>query len=477
MFGQPYRAAWADDSGSAPDSVSLVNQGANTPSLFSFDYGVPTSPALALLGLGSSKLKASNSLKHFVLSLSNLAGTGAGASSAALDAAPAWMFGQSRSISPDDYANSYLDQLEYKTRLGVALYRGDDAGGDVSKQKVSRIAASLSMSLLRSSDPLTALAPGSKTRAWDACLKKNDTKIRAAYYFRFGTDAQVLIVDLGKTGGRNDAYINALSSAEQAALASQLEVLEKQYNKVTAKTASGVGKTKLTERYAADVTDVANFLATAPDTEKKADADLTSQLAPCQKEASTAAEHGADLQLALGLEESGQPGQIKGFGNPNFVAWLGGRVPLTARSSADNCGDKDPLWISLRCFMVGASVHYSNGEIDATGDKTTPQAKFNLAEAWGGIEQTNTKWTLGAYAGYMKLDATDPSLSKFSKSGVRWLVDAGVPLAFIGEGVWLVGSYGQASGSATALDDKMFLLSLSLGPPKVTSLFGGSSGS
>ena len=45
----------AADSGS--DVINLFNQPANTPSLFTFDYAAPASPALSLLGQSGSKIK------------------------------------------------------------------------------------------------------------------------------------------------------------------------------------------------------------------------------------------------------------------------------------------------------------------------------------------------------------------------------------------------------------------------------------
>ena len=130
------------------------------------------------------------------------------------------------------------------------------------------------------------------------------------------------------------------------------------------------------------------------------------------------------------------------------------------------------MWGKLTsCSMFGASARYSLHESDATGDKTTPQAQFNVAEGWSGLEQVNTSWTLGAYGGYTEYHAVLPAMSKYSKSGSRWLINAGVSLGFISDGLWLVGSYGNATGSTTALNDKQFSLSLALSPPKASSLF------
>jgi len=393
---------------------------------------------------------------------------------AALDIAPAWAFGQSRSVSPADYQSSLFDQWLFKTRLGFALYRGDDGGGDATKQKVSKAAVSVSLSLLPTDDPITATQPGQTESAWNSCLTNNFEKILAASHFRFPAgDPQRLVNLEGALIVDASGGVSGLDSAAKTKLSSDLNTAEALFITVTGKDASGKGQTELADRFAKDQIDIGGYISTVPKDETAADTQLTGVLSGCQKEASVAAQHGADLQVALGVVESGTPGQLESFSSPNFAAWLSGRLPIGYRGIAADCGDQDKrdfFALMAGCSLVGFSAQYSLNETDATGNKALPQTQFNVTNVWGGLEQVNSKWTLGAYIGYTDQQAVNSIDSKYSKSGTRWLVNAGYQLSFVADGVWLVASYGAASGNATTLDDKTFTLSLDLSPPKVNSL-------
>jgi hypothetical protein len=50
-------------------------------------------------------------------------------------------------------------------------------------------------------------------------------------------------------------------------------------------------------------------------------------------------------------------------------------------------------------------------------------------------------------------------------------VSGAISLDFIQDGLWIEGSYGAAEGSISTLNDKVALLSLSFGSPKIGSTF------
>ncbi len=122
-------------------------------SLFSFDYGPPTSPALSLIGLSPDKTTTSSSLQKFVLALPSLYGQDAN-QTVAFDFAPA-LFAPTDQLTYEKYiTGDRLYRLRYRTRIGVAAQNGDRAGGDATKAVRSRLAIGFSSSLLDSADPL-----------------------------------------------------------------------------------------------------------------------------------------------------------------------------------------------------------------------------------------------------------------------------------------------------------------------------------
>lgn len=145
--------AWAAEKAGGESPITILERKAKH-SIFSFDYGPPTSPAMTLLGLTPDKTPPSTSLTKFVVSAPSLFSKEAG-QSIAFDGAPAALFERRSESSFVNYASrGWAYRLGYRTRIGAAGLNGDDGGGDASKQIRSRIAFGLSASLLDQSDPL-----------------------------------------------------------------------------------------------------------------------------------------------------------------------------------------------------------------------------------------------------------------------------------------------------------------------------------
>src|SRR5271168_2811256 len=81
------QAQQAATGGSDADTkvVNLINDAAANTASFEFDYGVPSSPALSLAGLSTTKVTTSTSLQSLLLSLPAAIGSGAPNQSVALD--------------------------------------------------------------------------------------------------------------------------------------------------------------------------------------------------------------------------------------------------------------------------------------------------------------------------------------------------------------------------------------------------------
>ena len=442
-------SGWAH---SANNDISL-GQDANDPKIFSFDYGVPESPALELSGLSTDKIKPATSLKPFVLEIPEVLGE-SGSGSAALDLSMGWLTEIDGRRS--NYYTDYWKRFFTRARLGAVLYRGDDGGGDPAKAKPSKLAIGLSFSLLDASDPLTAgpdtefMYNGGETE-WDRCVNDPDnSKVIAPE--EFDDVAKAIQNDL-YTLGRPDVTPDQVQKAEQD-----------HYVRIgSSQHPAPVTAGNLRERVIA----VQGLLQNEEQTRKHViDTSQARQkaLTDCHKKASAMAEHGTDLQIGAGVVWSGTPGKLSGFDKASAAVWLSGRHRLGPPVTENSCGSDD--WNLGSCWMVGASGRYSSGEMVATGDKLAPEFQANVTEGWIGLERVNGMSEFGGYVGYINQQASDSSDARFSGSGTRWLITADVSLdKWLNDaGVWLEGSYGNANGSVTRLDDKIAMLTLKFGP-------------
>jgi len=160
-------AAYAQSSEAENDEAfDLINEGPAGKDVFVFDFGVPSSPALTLLGIDKDKITQSNSLKPFVLSLPGILASDGEGRAVAFDGSIGSLL-----IAPSQQRYSRYQQraLLFRTRFNIGLYEGVD-DDDASKDKPSRVTLGLSSSLLNSSDPLLAAVPGGTGSAYIACL-------------------------------------------------------------------------------------------------------------------------------------------------------------------------------------------------------------------------------------------------------------------------------------------------------------------
>ena len=460
----------------------ILSEQANNQKLFTFDYGIPASPALSLAGLDASQIKPATSLKPFVLSLPGLIDGSSGATSAALDMSPAYIFGEDTKpwtyADPDNYWNRVLT----RARFGVALYKGDDGAGDPANVKASRIAVGLSFGFSDDSDPLTAntdhrfLSDGDSV--WYSCLKAHKEDLRPfVSNDPFLKAAQADLVTIGDLKDDNGNVPATLSSQQNTDVRDVENRIYKNDN-LSAEDATtqkaGRDKMSVSDRLEADRAALVAQRTRLEGTSRE-EADKLSQgiLDNCKKDSSAAADHGADLQLGAGVVWSGDPGTWNNFVDPNAAVWLAGRYPL-GTVKGDDCTDKDQRLLSERlfsCWMIGGTGRYSADEMVGTGDTTTPLFKANVAEGWLGVERVDAHSKFGGYVGYTDQSAVNDTDKAFSSSGVRWLVSGAYNVSSIYDGLWVVGSYGAANGTVTTLDDKVAMLTLTFSPPAIGSTF------
>jgi len=167
--------------GALADWIKQAQVQAKCQDSFKFDYGVPTSPGLALIGTSTAISSPSADMKPYTFSLPASFGGSKDSQAFTGDASVIWVMRQLGSAPQSEPYEDFLklgywDQLAYRTRLQAALFKGDDGGGDATKAKASRLAVGLSASLLPSSDPVTVKddtvrdAQGNPVSAWDSCV-------------------------------------------------------------------------------------------------------------------------------------------------------------------------------------------------------------------------------------------------------------------------------------------------------------------
>jgi hypothetical protein len=147
-------AAAADKADPTYPDATIIQEKPTTASIFKFDYGAPTSPALMLGGISPDKATTSTALKPFVLSLPYFVGGHAASQAIAFDFAPAAAYWNNWNFTKYLEA-SYPQRLLARTRIETLAFRGQ-ADTDPKKQVASKIAVGASVSLLDDSDPFFA---------------------------------------------------------------------------------------------------------------------------------------------------------------------------------------------------------------------------------------------------------------------------------------------------------------------------------
>jgi len=468
------------DAGST-SPVVLDEIRAKNSSLFTFDYTVPTSPALELAGLPKDTTTSSASLKPFVLSLPGLLNSGSSGSAASFDMSPAWAFGSEHAETQEDYFadDNYWGRFWFRTRVGIAATRGEAVSSSSKTSKPSVIAAGVSFSLADSSDPLMASQPGdAESTTWLSCL---DSPANASSLTPFDMGSVPFYNKLSADSGSLQEQQLLLKSGRPAETL-ELQRIEEDMSAATIKV--GAAPADPLTRVRNDLNAIQTWQAAAGAKATTAGNSATAKVvASCKQEASNAAQHGAALDAGFGAVAEGAPGKFKDMDRTDLAVWLAGRIPLAKLLGVNApCEQSKSSAVTstseLACWTFGGSGRFQSDEIVATGNKATPNFNARVIDGWLGIERTDSNSRIAASYGYLDQHATSTSSDQFSRSGSRWLVSASYNLtAFTSllDGIWLEASYGKATGTVDTLNDKTFMLTLNFTAPK-SDLFGSSGG-
>ncbi len=457
--------------------ASLNHQAADS-SVFTFDYDVPASPALALLGLTDDKITQSNSLKPFVLALPGVISGQDSSKAIAVEISPL-IFASRRGRSFGDYAGTgdavfadlrddepspaprvdlFTQALE-RAHLSAGLYAGV-ADPDPAKQVRSRVAVGISTSLLSSSDPALARLPGGAHSAFRECLytgwktisdnleQQTMSGLAALDQAYYAFSPKILRV---KT---RLAQASAAGDRAEADAAAQ-ELAQLQAGQAAAEKVSVDAHTRSQQ--------------SAHDSFAKSDA---AKVVPaCKSVADVVARTGPDFSIGAGAVWQGTPGKVSQLTDEASVIWASFRYPLWRPEpmvasdwrAMETWADNLDSWM-----MIGFSGRAGWHEFIPTGVAATPLVRVNRYTGWVGLEWNRPDARLTAQIGREKIEANDPSGAAFSGARTRYLVAGDYKLG--NTGLWVNLSYGKADGVGQLKSDAVTKLTFSYSTPPPASV-------
>lgn len=458
----PAPAAPVAPAAGAPSAQTLVNQEAQEKGVFQFDFGVPSSPSLNLLGQPEDKVTVVNGLKPFIIQLPRILGADSqDGQSVGLDFSPAWLLGDASQHTYGNYVrqDAHLYRILNRTHIGLALYEGV-ANSDPARARSSRIAFGLSTSLLDTSDPLMARVPGETLSAWQTCLNLGQDALQ--------TELNRVTVSDGGARARVEAEINALGDQRREIdrRIAQLEQAGSPANS-EARIAANHDRELIQARIAElDLQHAALAQTTRSAQQASFARSEAAQIIPrCAREANLVARYGASFGLGIGALWNGDPGKVRNLSQSGWVLWAAFRHPIGIRfdRNADHALRASGYW------MIGFSGRASMDEIVATNDATTPLVRANVFDGWGGIEYLSSASRLSLQVGYQVRD-TNGALASFDRHRLRYFASFSQRLGNENSGMWVRVGYGHVRSSDD--DDAAFSVSLLFAPPSAANIFG-----
>jgi hypothetical protein len=465
--GPPAAAAAEEGGEEEKEPIVLLSRAAKDDKFFKFDYGIPTSPALTLAGLSPDKTTTSSSLKDFVVSLPTFINSEDGGQAIALDFAPASLAGGNLDDSTfTEYVrgNTGWRGIANRTRVGVALFQGNESAADPTKAIPSKLAVGVSFSLLNASDPLLTPSEGDSKKGYLlTCLEAQSP--RAYAILERDIQASANLPNFKETyPGLSDEERTKLKTIDTRGEAiseekeDQTQILADDSSTPAQKTAAQEKLDKLSaeEKQLAEIKQKALDLMV----ERDDNGVLGKEIKACALEASLRAETAMDLDIGLGALWRGAPGELEDFEESGAAAWIAFRMPFTRKFELG----KDLKPTLVEAWLLSMSGRFSADEFLATKNAATPEFQADVSEAWLGIERMSPNLRFSAHYGYRDIRANEAAGQPFESSSDRYLVAAKVRLGKEDDGLWLNLSYGNANGATADKDDHTALITLSFSP-------------
>ena len=201
---------------SQQDIILLTNE--LESGAFSFESGVPATPALTIIGASGDAIPTTSNLQSFAISVLRASETAGGGTAAGLDFSPYW--GMRRTMSLANYTE---DGQEWRRRLLRGRVSAAFTEGDEAKNAPSRASIGFATSLLDSSDP-SMIEASSNVPLYSACiLNRLETNAALEQAFDSWEDADHDADVIARIGGtqeqieaanlRRDAAFTRLNAA------------------------------------------------------------------------------------------------------------------------------------------------------------------------------------------------------------------------------------------------------------------------
>lgn len=134
------------------DDIELVNDSIEEGAL-AFEYGVPASPALAIIGATGEAIPNAANLQRFAIGIVKASEEAGGGAAGSIDISPFWAYGGT--ISLNEYIEgTNFSRITRRARLSAAYVEGEDG------EHPARAAIGFATSLLDQSDPVVARHDG-----------------------------------------------------------------------------------------------------------------------------------------------------------------------------------------------------------------------------------------------------------------------------------------------------------------------------
>jgi hypothetical protein len=441
----------------SPKVIDIVNKTAAEEGLFQFDWGMPASPSLSLLGHVEDKVPAANSLKAFTVQLPSMVGGDEIGQTIGVDVSPAWLIGDGGTRTYTRYLESSPSyRALYRSRIGLAAYEGN--------ARRSRLILGLSTSLLDSSDPLMARLPGESGSAWQTCLDSRSAIVQA---------------DLDKVSDADQGKRQALQTELAGLIQEQPVATEKvqAYARKLAASPNDDGVIAVLTLATLDLKRIVDRRAVI-DAELKtltvqADTDLQKRftrsdaadiVSDCARRANVVARYGESLSVGAGASWAGSRGNLDNLQGGGWAAWASYRRPL-----GFDFGVEDGDLIPRSYWMWGGSVRYGMNEPIRTGALNVHEAKGDTINLWLGVERLTASSRLAIEGGWQLRHLNDvPHGPDYPRERWRYFVSYSKRLGDERSGVWLRLGYGNADDGA--LDDQSIVASLVYAPPAAANL-------
>ncbi|MGV6800813.1 MAG: hypothetical protein ACWA5L_02700 [bacterium] len=454
--------------------INLINEEENED-LFSFSYGAPSSPALALSGLTSEDLTRVNEYKKFSFYI--VPADDADIPLAyALDLRPSQFIHPTgnrlrRSFSGTLHEN-YAERVLRNSSIGLVLRKGVEDTQDSSNNRKSLLTIGAATSLLPGSDPAYQINKLGKDSDCGTDLLDNFSAYHAqdfqkpereeAYGYWRQADSLLnlpLPSDKDFAWSRLDtAYIKLVEVWQKLIdLGEPHDEIEK------------VDRQKTIEENATLLRQERDRLE---ESVKKIDQNVSSvalnkQITACRAIIDSAIKFAPNMDVGIGYILRGEDHTAGNFSDAGYSFWASYRRPILFTKNKiklqEGTEQQPESWI-----VFGGKIRLGFDEYVKIDDSITPETQADTMEAAIAGEYFSKDFRITAQYGYSETKIVDSNFQNFSKEGQVWQVGADVK---VHDKIWLKSTYGTAYGTTENLEGEILNVSMAFDEPAFANLF------